>query len=153
MLEKGAQLDRAARVDAFHAQGHAPGARGRIGVGQGFEDPAVGVGAHHRAHRGVCGQVVQRRTGEVEHVLGLARLFADAQLGVAVAAAALGDPGGRGALWRVALPGQLVGVLKGFAGRGQGGGHPVGDDVVVGFVGRIQLHQLHPKLNLGDHQK
>ncbi|MCY1367457.1 hypothetical protein D9M69_543920 [compost metagenome] len=44
---------------------------------------------------------------------------------------------------RVALPGQLVGVFKRLAGRGQGGGHPVGDDVVVGFVGCGQLHQFH----------
>ena len=66
-----------------------------------------------------------------------------AQLGVAAADARLHDPRARRTLFLLhSLPVQSIREVERLARCGRVARHPVRDDVVVGLVGSVQLHEL-----------
>src|SRR5207249_8178994 len=93
---------------------------------------------NHRLDLGIRDQFLECRAFEVDdEVYAVIRALA-----IGVPATRLGDPRLRRAHGIIHLPGQAVIESEHLTGRRQRFGHPVRNDVVVGFIGARDLHQL-----------
>src|SRR5450759_1405092 len=136
--EMTAKFYRLAVVEPFAAQDHAPATGHFVVVGDSLENFGVGINPEHAFDGRLRTELFERRTLKVDHQ-------ADAFVGIApipVSPPRLHDPRLRRPRLGIFLPQQAVFEFVGLLKSGCGIGYPIRDDVVVGFIGRWDLHQF-----------
>ena len=139
MLKKGAQLDGFVGLALLESDRDAPRAVGLVAVAVGGDDVDVGGAGDDRLDGGV-GRQGGKRQGRRSRRSPAPRPCPAWRSCGRCATASAHAPGG----CCCTLPCQRMRYARssGWPARGQLGGHPVGDDVVVGLVDGVELHQL-----------